>query len=309
MLPRLAHPESIFCAMADSASVYKGIVLAGGSGSRLYPITIGVSKQLLPVYDKPMIYYPLSVLMQAGIRDVLVIVNPEYQNQFRRLLGDGSRFGLNLSYAVQDEPRGLADAFRVGREFIGHSPVALVLGDNIFFGEGLTQKLEAAVSRRQGATIFAAKVKDPQAYGVIGFDAAGRVDSITEKPSQPASSYAVTGLYFYDNSVVDLARDLQPSPRGELEITDLNRLYLQQNALHVEVMGRGFAWLDTGTYDTLLAAQQFVATIEQRQGCKIGCLEEIAFQKGWLDLPGLKAAIARFSKTNYGDYLRELVHP
>ncbi len=294
--------------MTASSSAYKGIVLAGGSGSRLYPITIGVSKQLLPVYDKPMIYYPLSVLMQAGIRDILVIVNPEYQNQFRRLLGDGSRFGLNLAYAVQETPCGLADAFRVGRDFIGQHPVALVLGDNIFFGEGLTGKLEAAIARRQGATIFAAKVKEPQAYGVIGFDAAGRVNSIIEKPEKPASPYAVTGLYFYDNTVVDIARDLKPSARGELEITDVNRCYLEQNALHVEVMGRGFAWFDTGTYDTLLAAQQFVATIEQRQGCKIGCLEEIAFHKGWLDTAGLEAAIARFSKTNYGDYLRELLH-
>ena len=221
--------------MTDSPLPFKGIVLAGGSGSRLYPITIGVSKQLLPVYDKPMIYYPLSVLMQAGIRDILVIVNPEYQNQFRRLLGDGSRFGLNLSYAVQDEPRGLADAFRVGRDFIGNSPVALVLGDNIFFGEGLTGKLETAVARRRGASIFAAKVKDPQAYGVIGFDAENRVNSIEEKPAVPKSHYAVTGLYFYDNDVVNIARDLQPSARGELEITDVNRVYLEQQRLNARI--------------------------------------------------------------------------
>jgi glucose-1-phosphate thymidylyltransferase len=293
--------------MTGPAPSYKGIVLAGGSGSRLYPITIGVSKQLLPVYDKPMIYYPLSVLMQAGIQDILVIVNPEYQNQFRRLLGDGSRFGLNLSYAIQDEPRGLADAFRVGRDFIGNHPVALVLGDNIFFGEGLQGKLDAAITRQAGATIFAAKVKEPQAYGVIGFDAAGRIRSITEKPDRPESPYAVTGLYFYDNQVVGMAHDLRPSPRGELEITDINRMYLERDALHVEVMGRGFAWLDTGTYDTLLAAQQFVATIEHRQGCKIGCLEEIAWQKGWLDAAGMEMAINRFRKTSYGDYLQELL--
>jgi glucose-1-phosphate thymidylyltransferase len=294
--------------MRESSSLpCKGIILAGGSGSRLYPITMGVSKQLLPVYDKPMIYYPLSVLMQAGIRDVLVIVNPEYQRQFQRLLGTGEAFGINLSYAVQDEPRGLADAFRVGRDFIGQHPVSLVLGDNIFFGEGLQNALNAAVARQQGATIFGAKVQDPQAYGVVGFDDQGRANTIEEKPQQPKSSYAVTGLYFYDNDVVEMAHSLRPSARGELEITDINRLYLEQERLHVTLMGRGFAWFDTGTYDTLLAAQQFVATIERRQNYKIGCLEEIAFQNGWLDQAGLERAIARFSKTTYGTYLQELV--
>ena len=284
----------------------KGIILAGGSGTRLHPITKGVSKQLLPVYDKPMIYYPLSVLMLAGIQDILIITTPEDQLHFFNLLGDGSQFGINLSYAIQAEPKGLVQAFTIGRNFIGNDRVALVLGDNIFYGQGFTPKLQDAVSRESGATVFGYRVADPERFGVVAFDENGKATSIEEKPKKPKSHYAVTGLYFYDNSVVNLALEIQPSERGELEITDLNRIYLEQNQLYVELLGRGFAWLDTGTHDALLEAGHFVQTIEHRQGMKVACLEEIAFNNGWLTISDIHEKGAVLSKTSYGQYLLRL---
>ncbi|MTI12232.1 glucose-1-phosphate thymidylyltransferase RfbA [Sansalvadorimonas verongulae] len=284
----------------------KGIILAGGSGTRLHPITKGVSKQLLPVYDKPMIYYPLSVLMLAGIQDVLVITTPEDQVHFFNVLGDGSQFGINLSYAIQGEPKGLAEAFTIGRNFIGNDKVALVLGDNIFYGQGFTPKLQEAAARDVGATVFGYHVGDPERFGVVAFDEHGKAISIEEKPRKPKSNFAVTGLYFYDNNVVDLAREIQPSERGELEITDLNRTYLEQNQLHVELLGRGFAWLDTGTHDALLEAGHFVQTIEHRQGMKVACLEEIAFNNNWLTLNDVVVKGEALRKTSYGQYLLRL---
>ncbi|WP_048886603.1 glucose-1-phosphate thymidylyltransferase RfbA [Aurantiacibacter atlanticus] len=285
----------------------KGIILAGGSGTRLYPLTRGVSKQLMPVFDKPMIYYPLSTLMLAGIRDILIITTPEDQNQFQRVLGDGSDFGVALSYAVQPKPEGLAQAFHIGAEFIGENPSALVLGDNIFYGHGLPGLLQSASSRETGASVFAYRVNDPQAYGVVAFDAEGRASSLEEKPANPKSNYAVTGLYFYDGTVVDRARDLQPSPRGELEITDLNRLYMDDGALSVEMMGRGFAWLDTGTHGSLLDAASYVRITEERQGLKICCPEEIAWRQGFIDDAGLEAIAAPLKKSGYGEYLMALL--
>ncbi len=282
--------------------------MAGGSGTRLYPLTRGVSKQLMPVYDKPMIYYPLSTLMMAGIRDILIITTPEDQDQFRRVLGDGSDFGVALSYAVQPSPDGLAQAFHIGADFIGNHPSALVLGDNIFYGHGLPQLLENAARRSSGASVFAYRVNDPKAYGVVDFDANGVASSLEEKPAQPKSNYAVTGLYFYDNTVVERARDLKPSPRGELEITDLNRLYLNDGALSVEIMGRGFAWLDTGTHGSLLDAASYVRITEERQGLKICCPEEIAWRQGFIDDTRLEAIAAPLKKSGYGEYLMALLH-
>lgn len=287
----------------------KGIVLAGGSGTRLYPITIGVSKQLLPVYDKPMIYYPLSVLMLAGIREILVITTAEDQASFQRLLGDGSKFGIELSYVVQPSPDGLAQAFILGEDFIGSDDVCLVLGDNIFYGQGFTPKLKHAVENAkngQGATVFGYQVKDPERFGVVEFDADKKAISIEEKPAKPKSHFAVTGLYFYDNSVVQLAKQVQPSERGELEITCLNEMYLEQNKLNVEMLGRGFAWLDTGTHESLLEAAQFVETIEKRQGYKIACLEEIAFNQGWLNKEDIQILAKPLQKNSYGEYLMDL---
>ena len=281
----------------------KGIILAGGSGTRLHPITKGVSKQLLPVYDKPMIYYPLSVLMLAEIKDILIITTPEDKGDFQNVLGNGSQFGINLSYAVQLEPKGLVEAFTIGREFIGDENVALILGDNVFYGQGFTPRLLEAAKRSQGATVFGYRVRDPERFGVVGFDENGKVTSLEEKPSQPRSNYAVTGLYFYDNSVVSLALEVEPSARGELEITDLNRLYLERGNLHVELLGRGFAWLDTGTHDALLEAGQFVQTIEHRQGLKVACLEEIALKNGWLGKENVFLAGESMKKTHYGQYL------
>lgn len=268
----------------------KGIVLAGGSGTRLYPVTKGVSKQLLPVYDKPMVYYPISVLMLAGIRDILLITTPEEQSLFQNLLGDGSAFGINLSYAVQLSPDGLAQAFIIGEEFIGDDSVALVLGDNLFYGQNFSPKLKKAAERVEGATVFGYQVKDPERFGVVGFDENQRATSIEEKPEHPKSSYAVTGLYFYDNDVVEIAKSVQPSPRGELEITCVNLRYLAAGKLNVELLGRGFAWLDTGTHESLLEASHFVHTVEQRQGFKIACLEEIGFINGWLSEEELRSA-------------------
>ena len=288
----------------------KGIVLAGGSGTRLYPITIGVSKQLLPVYDKPMIYYPLSVLMLAGIREILIITTSEDQASFQRLLGDGSKFGIELSYVVQPSPDGLAQAFILGEDFIGSDDVCLVLGDNIFYGQGFTPKLKHAVENAkngQGATVFGYQVKDPERFGVVEFDANKKAISIEEKPTKPKSHFAVTGLYFYDNSVVELAKQVQPSERGELEITCLNEMYLKQNKLNVEMLGRGFAWLDTGTHESLLEAAQFVETIEKRQGYKIACLEEIAFYQGWLTKEELQILAKPLQKNSYGEYLLDLM--
>jgi glucose-1-phosphate thymidylyltransferase len=278
----------------------KGIILAGGSGTRLHPATLAVNKQLLPVYDKPMIYYPLSVLMLAGIREVLIISSPEYMDNYRRLFGDGSAFGLQIAYAEQPRPEGLAQAFTIGADFIGDSNVALVLGDNIFFGAHLTDLLASAVAREHGATVFSYRVEDPERYGVVELGPDGRALSLEEKPTAPKSDCAVTGLYFYDHRVVEMARGLEPSPRGELEITDLNRLYMETGELHVEQMGRGYAWLDTGTHDSLLEASEFVRTLQNRQGIQIACLEEIAFEQGFITADQAREAGQRFSKTAYG---------
>lgn len=285
----------------------KGIILAGGSGTRLYPITQGISKQLLPVYDKPMIYYPLSVLMLAGIRDVLIITTPQDESGFRRALGCGAQFGIDLRYAVQQAPEGLAQAFSIGEEFIGNSRVCLVLGDNIFYGHGFSPKLRQAAQRTHGATVFGYQVKDPERFGVVEFDANKRAISISEKPTHPKSDYALTGLYFYDNDVVEIAKQVKPSARGELEISDVNRAYLERGNLHVEQLGRGFAWLDTGTHESLLEAAQFVETIEKRQGFKIACLEEIAYNQGWLSREQVKAQADKLTKSGYGDYLLGLI--
>jgi glucose-1-phosphate thymidylyltransferase len=285
----------------------KGIILAGGSGTRLYPVTQAISKQLLPIYDKPMVYYPLSTLMLASIRDILLISTPEDTPRFQALLGDGRQWGLNLSYAVQPSPEGLAQAFTIGREFIGDHPSALVLGDNIFYGHDFYRLLGSAMTRSEGATIFAYHVHDPQRYGVAEFDEGGKVVSLQEKPKQPKSSYAVTGLYFYDSHVVDMVKDLRPSLRGELEITDLNNLYLEQGRLHVEIMGRGYAWLDTGTHESLLEAGQFIATLERRQGLKVACPEEIAYRQGWIDAGQLEKLAHPLVKSGYGQYLLRLL--
>lgn len=292
---------------AAQAQIRKGIILAGGSGTRLYPATNVVSKQLIPIYDKPMVYYPLSVLMLAGIKDILVISTPQDLPRFRELLGNGRDFGISLSYAEQAEPKGIAQAFTIGADFIGSNRVSLILGDNVFYGQGFVEKLSTAARADTGATVFAYKVRDPERFGVIEFDASQRAVALTEKPRNPRSDWAVTGLYFYDNQVVEIARGLQPSARGELEITDINREYLRRSALQVQLLGRGFAWLDTGTHESLLEASQFVQTIERRQGMKIACLEEIALENGWLSPSEVRARAASMEKSEYGRYLAALV--
>jgi len=281
----------------------KGIILAGGAGTRLDPVTRGVSKQLLPIYNKPMIYYPLSTLMLAGIREILIITTPQDQANFQRILDDGSRFGLKLSYATQDRPEGIAQAFLIGREFVGESRVALGLGDNLFYGHGLPDNLQRAIGREQGATVFGYRVRDPQRYGVVEFDTDGRVISLEEKPSAPRSFFAVTGLYFYDNRVIEIAAALKPSARGELEITDVNKTYLASGDLHVEMLGRGIAWLDTGTHDSLLQASNYIQAIEERQGLMIACLEEVAYKMGYIDAATVREAAERMKGNSYGQYL------
>lgn len=285
----------------------KGIVLAGGSGTRLYPITRGISKQLLPVYDKPMIYYPISTLMLAGVKDILVISTPRDIQHFEDLLGDGSDLGINFSYAVQKQPNGLAEAFIVGKEFIGSDSVCLILGDNIYYGSGISKLLQQAAAKKNGATVFGYHVNDPERFGVVDFDNKMHALSIEEKPSQPKSNYAVTGLYFYDNQVVQIAEDLEPSPRGELEITDVNKVYLKRNQLDVKLMGRGYAWLDTGTHDSMLEAGSFIATIEKRQSLKVACLEEIAYRMGYIDATHLEQLAQPMKKNDYGQYLLRLL--